>query len=229
MGTKSKFAKKVSSKVNVFFARWETVSDVVHSDAKQCDKKNRLFEKSRNSTNFYWNSLKFLKVLMTRIMVSVRVCNICKHLKSSDDPCNDQRNVPQCVTWSQILILDKIWHLSKQNFWWIYLISQAKPIFLVTFVSMLVNYIRNSFPSCKKNVHLALLLLTFFANFVFLPSWFLHTYALKVEVFQLFLKNLFTFEHSYSENQILWTLSFLKHYRFVQFRSKLKKLERFKF
>ena len=53
MRTKSKFAKKVSSKVNVFFARWETVSDVVHSDANKCDQKNRLFEKSRNSTNFY--------------------------------------------------------------------------------------------------------------------------------------------------------------------------------
>jgi hypothetical protein len=31
MRTKSKFAKKVSSKVNVFFARWETVSDVIHT------------------------------------------------------------------------------------------------------------------------------------------------------------------------------------------------------
>jgi hypothetical protein len=199
---------------------------VVHSDANKCDQKNRLFEKSRNSTNFYWNSLKFIKVLMTRIMVSVRVCNIWKHLKSSDDPCNDQRNVPQCVTWSQMLILDKIWHLSKQKFWWIYLISQAKPIFWVTFVSMLVNYIRNSFPSCKKNVHFTAY---FFCKFCF-SSKLVFTHKLKVEVFQLFLKNLFTFEHSYSENQILWTLSFLKHYRrFVQFRSKLKKLERFKF
>ena len=74
-------------------------------------KKSTTLRNQENSTNLMWNSLKFLKVLK---MVFVRVCNICKHLKLSDDSCNEQRNVPQCVMWSQMLIfLDFWWNLTS--------------------------------------------------------------------------------------------------------------------